>query len=170
MQHGMTAGTWKLVVLVLAWSALSAGPIEAQAGMEGRERPWYASVSRYGKWVSLAAAAGFVTAAAVYHRDADDAERLLTDFCLPDPAQCQLTGTGSGQRYANARAEALFQDVARIERKSRRLLVGGQVAIIAAGSMFLIDLLTRDMRPSNIPYTPLEVFSAPDRLGLSIRF
>ncbi len=157
-----------MIAVVLGASV--AAPLAAQSVPMPSERPWYVSVSRYGKWVSLAGAAGLVTAAAVFDSDARAADAALSGFCEPDPTQCQLVGSGNGQRYISATAESLYQEAARLKKKSRSFLIGGQFAIVSAGSMFLIDLLYGDKTPRNIPFPGLELHSTPRQLGLAVRF
>ncbi len=158
------------VCFAAALSLALSSSVEGQTQDAVNERRWFVEVSRYGKWASLAAAAGLITAAAVFDSDAQDAQQALTSFCEPDPTLCQIVGSGGDERYSSTEAEALFQESARLQTKSRSFLIGGQLAIVSAGTMFLIDLLYRDGRPKNIPFTSLEFYSAPHQLGLSLRF
>jgi hypothetical protein len=158
-----------LLLLPLVGHAL---PVTAQdpAGNEGT--PWLVEMSHYGRWPVLAGAGALIGMAAVRSHDARAAQGALEDFCAIDSAQCALvedSETG-GQRYADPAAEALYQEYARLSRQAQGYLIGGQVSLLAAGGMFLIDLLHRDRDFGNIPYTPLELYTTLNKLGLALHF
>lgn len=54
-------------------------------------------------------------------------------------------------------------------RRARNWVLGGEIALLATGTMFLLDLIHRDGGPQNIPFTPFRVYASPGRLGLSAR-
>jgi len=72
--------------------------------------------------------------------------------------------------YENPLVEQTWQNYATHQTRAQNFLIAGQVTLVFAGGMFLVDLLYKDDRPKNIPYTPFEVHSTPTQLGLSYRF
>jgi hypothetical protein len=158
-----------LLALLTAGFAAAAG---AQQPDSIPGTPWIVTVSHWGRWPALAGAGGLVAMAAVRNGDARAARTALEDFCAVDPGRCALTENpdGSGGWYVDPEAEALYQEYARLSRSAQGYLIGGQVSLLVAGGMFLIDLLHRDGDFGNIPYTPLELYTTPNRLGLAMRF
>jgi len=162
--------SWLLLLLALLVSRMD--PVSAQAPELPRGTPWLVEVSHWGRWPALAGAGVLIGVAAVRSHDAREALGTLEQFCAVDVARCALTGdpdTGA-DRYLDEEAEALYQEYARLSRQAQGFLIGGQVSLLAAGGMFLIDLLHRDSDVGNIPYTPLELYTTPSRLGLALRF
>jgi len=162
--------SWLLLPLTLLVGR--AEPASAQAGEPPRGTPWLVDVSHWGRWPALAGAGVLIGVAAVRSHDAREALGALQDFCAVDVARCALVGdpvTGA-DRYVDEEAEALYQEYARLSRHAQGFLIGGQVSLLAAGGMFLIDLLHRDSDVANIPFTPLELYTTPSKLGLAIRF
>jgi hypothetical protein len=150
---------------------LQAVPLAAQQPAPDRGRPWIAEVSHWGRWVGLAGAVGMIGVAAAEHQTGQEAFDALESLCLDDPARCQLLpGDGETTHYVDPEAEQLFQEYAAHDRRARGYLLGGQLTLVVAGGMFLIDLLYDDDRPENIPFTPLELYSTRNQLGFSIRF
>jgi len=136
-----------------------------------QSRPWIARVSHWGKWVTLAGAAGLITVAAVRHGEAQDALGQLEDFCRPENPHCRIViGPNGVERYESEEAEELYREYATIEKRARGFLLGGQASLLASGAMFLIDLIHRTEDFDNIPYAPLELYTRPNRLGLALRF
>ena len=158
-------------LLVGLGAAVRAGPMGAQEFTTESSRPLIASVSHWGRWVTLAAAGGLIAAAAVRHDQARDALTRLEEFCAPDALQCVIVDDPSGGGfYVNPEAEALYQQYAALERGARGFLLGGQVSLLTSGAMFLIDIIHRTEGVDNIPYTPLELYTTPRQLGLAFRF
>jgi hypothetical protein len=152
-------------------SAAALAPAASQDFPRPASRPWIAEVSHWGKWVALAGAAGLITVAAVRHGEAQDALGLLEDFCRPENPACLIVTDANGaQRYEGAEAEELYQAYAVVEKRARGFLLGGQASLLASGAMFLIDLIHRTEDVDNIPYTPLELYTGPNRLGLALHF
>lgn len=152
-------------------SAAALAPVTSQESPRSASRPWIAEVSHWGKWVALAGAAGLITVAAVRHGEAQDALGLLEDFCRPENPACLIVTDATGtQRYDGAEAEELYRTYAAVEKRARGFLLGGQASLLASGAMFLIDLIHRTEDVDNIPYTPLELYTRPNRLGLALRF
>lgn len=142
-------------------------PAPAVAQTDTGSTSWIVSVSRYGKWVTLGGAAGLTAIAISRNDDADAIFGALVTFCRNAPEQCVRQASGT---YVGGDAERLYQETLRIDRQARVWMIAGQVTLAASGAMFLIDLITGDQDPKNIPYTPFEVVSGPRRLGVGIRF
>ena len=159
-----------MLLLSIVSSALT-GAVSGQDVTAHPTRPLVAQVSHWGRWVTLLGAGGLIAAAAVRHSDAQGALAQLEDFCRQDLAGCALVTDASGSEvYASEQAEALYAEYAARQRNARGFLLGGQVSLLASGTMFLIDLLHRTEDFDNIPYTPLELTTSSRHLGLTIRF
>ncbi len=159
--------------VVMSALASSLAPLAAQEVGVDRSRPWYVAVSHWGRWAALAGAGGLIGLAAARHGSANDRFDRLETLCQSDLTLCEIVTdpTGGGQRYAADEAEALWQDYSRFESGARSYLLGGQLTLVAAGAMFLIDLLySGDEVGATIPLTPLELYTTPQRLGLALRF
>lgn len=153
--------------------ALAVPSLRAQEGPELPHRdPWTVSVSHWGRWPALAAAAGLIAAAAIRNGDSREARESLEEYCREDFARCIVIDDpgGSGSSYADPVAEELYQDYAALSRQARGYLLGGQASLLVAGAMFLIDLVHNPDDMENIPYTPFELYSTPRSLGLALRF
>jgi hypothetical protein len=160
-------------VLCVASVVLSAAGAHAQEATElPRRDPWLVSVSHWGRWPALAAAAGFITAAALRSGDSKEALGTLEDYCREDFSRCVVVEgpDGSGPSYADPVAEELYEEYATRSRQARGYLLGGQASLLVAGAMFLIDLVHDPGDIDNIPYTPFELYSTPRKLGLALRF
>ncbi|MFQ5551496.1 MAG: hypothetical protein ACE5FJ_09710 [Gemmatimonadales bacterium] len=139
----------------------------AQQQEDGAGRGWFASLSRVGKWITLASAAGFTTAAALKRGDAEDHFDILVGRCRATPQSCQLSQTGE---YADLTAESLFQETLVLDRHAQRYLIAGQLSLVVSGTMFLVDLVTDREGPGDIPFVPLELYSDNNRIGLRLEF
>ena len=168
----------RTLVTLAAAAALSAS-LQATPGAAQQEftseaskgRPWYANVSHWGRWAALAATGTMVAIAATNNSAADAAFDKLEDLCTIDPSGCTLVDDGNGGlMYENPLVEQTWQNYATHQTRAQNFLIAGQVTLVFAGGMFLVDLLYKDDRPKNIPYTPFEVHSTPTQLGLSYRF
>lgn len=158
--------------LALLWLGTAAA-VRAQDTLVTGRTPWIVTVSHWGRWPALATSAALVTVAAFRQHDARTQLEQLETYCRADPGAClQVPATGGvGVVYADPEAETLFQEYARSERRARGFLLGGQLSLLATGTMFLIDLIhDGDDSVPNIPYTPLELYTTRTRLGLSVRF
>ena len=167
--RSLARSVWWLAFLWLG----STGAVRAQDTLETTRTPWIVTVSHWGRWPALAASAGLVTFAALRQHDARESLDQLEGYCRADPSRCLLVpGPGGlGEMYADPEAESLFQAHARSERRARSLLLSGQLSLLAAGTMFLIDLVHDGDDPAKtIPFTPLEVYTTRTRLGFSVRF
>ena len=130
-------------------------------------RPWFADMSHYGKWLALAGAAGLTTVAILRNHDADQVYDGLATLCRAGGDTCVLNPDGN---YVNPQAELLYQETLRLDSEARKWMLGGQVTLVAAGAMFVIDLVAGTRRPKNIPYAPLEYFADGRRVGVRLRF
>jgi hypothetical protein len=114
------------------------------------------------KWGALAGAAGAAAYGFIRNDEADDLYRELELACNADRAVCALR-TSSGA-YADARLEAMYQDVVAHDRTSERALIASQVGVALGVVLFLLDLRS-DERPADIPYEPRRFQIAPARGG-----
>jgi hypothetical protein len=139
-----------------------ATPLGAQAPPASRP----SAAIRWGKWAAAAAAVGF-TALGIHEHNAGDAGyRALIAYCQGVP--CPF---GPDGRYADARAEALYQRVVRDDRAARGWLIGGQVAALGSAVLFVLEL-TRQREPDIIPYSGLVVQSGAygrTKIGWKVR-
>ncbi len=129
--------------------------------------PGFLPLPKYGTWVSvtkwltLAAAVGLGTTAAIVHEEAEDAFAELERLCEADPDNCRnLTADGA---YADPQLESLFQDVASKDRTARWSLIGAEVSFGASVLLFIVDFQKKG-GPGDIPYDP---DSEKSRLRLS---
>lgn len=157
------------LAVTIAVTATSVLPAQSDASAT-RHTPWFATASHYGRWAALVGAGTLIGLAAARHHEARGQLASLERLCADDTARCAIVSVGGTERYSDSQAEALFRRYADSERAARGLLLGGQLTLVAAGGMFLIDLLYGVEDPPNIPYTPLEVMAEPARFGLRARF
>lgn len=121
------------------------------------------------KWTALAG----TVAAAVYgyreNRQADTRFDQLDRLCQEQPDRCQAR-TASGA-YQDAELEARFQEVKRLDHRAALGLVGAEVGVAAALTLFLLDLHHASGNPPDIPYHPprIQLVPRPDGVGLRIR-
>ncbi|MBI4499738.1 MAG: hypothetical protein HY700_01130 [Gemmatimonadetes bacterium] len=151
---------WLLAVL------LAGAPLQAQSEA-ARANPWFVSVSHYGRWVALAAAGGMLTEAAVRHGNADREYANLVDLCRNSPPRCNKATDGS---YLDGETEALYQHSVALDHDSRAWLLGGELTILTAGTMFVLDLVYHDDGPKNIPFSPFSIYAKRGQVGLTVRF
>src|SRR5258705_3393444 len=87
--------TAHLAPIVLMLFIGSAGKSLAQSSGEAAgAKPWFVSVSRYGKWAALAGAGGLLTQGALRHRDANREFRTITERCRQTPTVCDQSPDG----------------------------------------------------------------------------
>ena len=158
-------GAW--LSLALCAFLFTAPVLSAQ---ESPSRPAIVSVSHWAKWPALAAAAGFTTVALMRNRDADRVYDALTAFCTGAQDACRTVTVDGVRRYTGDDAERLYQETLRLDHSARTWLIVGQLSLIASGGMFLLDLISHDDGPANIPYRGLSVVADGRRLGLNVRF
>ncbi len=120
---------------------------------------------KWGKWAAAAAAVGFTALGVHSHNEGDAAYSSLIDYCRTVP--CPFAPDG---RYADARAEALYQRVVRDDRAARAWLIGGQFAALGSAVLFVLEL-TRQREEPNIPYAGFLVETSPrgTRIGWRLR-
>lgn len=135
---------------------LLAGPASAQA-----TKPLF----KYGKWVLAAGALGLNYLAAKDHDRADAAFDALEARCLDDGRLCDIGTTG---RYIDASTEGLYQQSLHYDRRARRLLFGGEAALLGSAAIFVWELTRHTSKPDNIPFEP-EVRSLYQATGLGLR-
>ncbi len=141
--------------------------VRAQSSTSDGEKPWLTSVSRYAKWGFLGAAAGLITTAAIKRSQADGRLEDLEIFC---DAAVGICATGPDGAFLDATAEGLFQQVESLDGQAQGFLIGGQIALGVSGVMFVIDLLSDDPSPENIPFTPLRFYQDRNKIGLQLNY
>jgi hypothetical protein len=123
---------------------------------------------RYGKWVTLAATIGMGIKAAEAHHSADAAFDRLSRYCDVDRTRCDQRSDGS---YLDPVAERYYQNSVDGDRRARRWLVGGELALVGTVGLFVWELTGPRRRPRDIPFEPtLTVTPAETRFGVSASF
>ena len=163
--QGRRAGLMVLGLLIFALPLCSAASAQEPARQD--QRAWYVAVSHWAKWPMLAGALGFTAAAILQKQDADNVYDQLQTLCRNASESCLLGADGT---YVHPDAEALYQETLRLDGKARHWMIGGESTLALSGVMFLLDLVAGHAEPKDIPFTPFEVYSGPDRLGLQWRF
>jgi hypothetical protein len=160
-----------LPLLVAGGVTLMAPATHAQDASTLPQRdPWIVTVSHWGRWPALAAAAGLITAAAISSNNSKETLNTLEDYCREDFARCSVIEGPDGPGYADPGAEELYQEYAAQSREARGYLLGGQASMLLAGALFLIDLVHHSGNVEDIPYTPFELYTTPSSVGLAVRF
>lgn len=163
MRHVITVS---LAVTAMVTIARSAGAQTADTASKP-STPWYVPVAHYGRWPALGVAAGLIAVAIHAHDQAASEFSDLLQLCHATPDQCRLASDGT---YINASMEQRFQATLHDDRRASRWILAGQAALLAAGGMFVLDLLAYDREPKNIPYTPIQVVPTPGRLEFRVPF
>jgi hypothetical protein len=146
--------------LLLLGAALQ--PLGAQGVPPGSD-PWRAP--RVLKWTLLAVSAGLGLWAYTETLRADDTYEDLRRYCRS--AEGLAACTVERGRYANARAEALFERANQGDRRARVGLLAGQAALLGSAAFFIVDL-RHGAPPDDIPYHPPASPGARLRLGLRV--
>jgi hypothetical protein len=134
------------VLLCIAQAALAQAPATASSVRPpGEVSGWV----RYGKWGAAAAFAVLTATGAALHEQANTDYARLTVYCR-DVGPCDI---GADGRYADPAPEALYQDVIHADRAARGLLIGGQVALAGAVTLFILELREKKA-PRDIPLEP----------------
>lgn len=120
---------------------------------------------KYGKWLLLGGSLGLNIAAAGAHADADRAFDLLRDRCALDASLCTI----AGGTYLDPDSESLYQESLQHDRRSRRLLIGGEAALLGAAALFVWEFARPRGRPENIPFEPTVSYrNGVTRLGMRV--
>lgn len=121
---------------------------------------------RYGKWALLAGSVALNVAAAGAHNDADRAFGLLEERCEADRALCDVDVEG---RYIDVTSEDLYQESLRHDRKSRKLLFGGEAALLGSAVLFIWEFARPKSPPANIPFEPeVSVRNGVTKIGMRV--
>jgi len=122
---------------------------------------------RYGRWVTAAGALALTLLSVQQHERAEDHWDQLNRICRYDNAACVV---GADGRYVNPTAETEYQATLDYDRRARRRLVGGQIALAVTVGLFIIDVGRGGAGPGNIPLAPLEVTVGGDgaRIGVKV--
>ncbi len=161
-----TAARAVLCALALVASAQSSATAQTTRD-GGADKPWYVSASQWGRWGALAGTVGFTALAVIRHNDADEVFRGLLMLCGNANQACVPGADGT---YVDPGAEALYQETLRLDGRARTWMILGQISLVAAGGLFLINLVSGENEPDNIPFAPLELVAGPRKLGLKVRF
>lgn len=161
----MKRALWLFAVVIPALASAQ-GP-----GVPKDRGSWTRGVIHYGKWVTAAGAIGLTVMGAKEHsRSAHEWDQLVA-MCRANNAACSLASDG---RYVSAAAELHYQLALYYDRRANRRLLGGQLSLLATGTMFLLDLRRAKSGPENIPFAPLQVSVSPSgeeaRVGLRFAF
>ena len=106
---------------------------------------------KYGKFVLAAGALGMNYLAAKDHNRAEDNFHALERRCLADDRLCDLAASG---RYVDTQSEGLYQATLHYDRRARRLLFGGEAALLGSAAIFVWELTRHTPKPDNIPFEP----------------
>jgi hypothetical protein len=157
VRHALrAAGRIRLLALLCAGGASFAAPLAAQGSP--------ASV-KYGKWLLLAGSLGLNVAAAGAHEDADRAYDALGRRCAVDQSLCST----AGGVYLDPDSEALYQETLSNDRRARRLLIGGQSALLGAAALFVWEFARPKSRPDDIPFEPtVSIRNGVTRVGVAV--
>lgn len=134
--------------------------------------PGYAQGSKpllkYGKWVLAAGALGMNYLAAKDHDRADERFNLLEQRCLVDNRLCDLNASGG---YSDGTSEAFYQQSLHYDRRARRMLFGGEAALIGSAAIFVLELTRRTTKPKNIPFeAEVRRLNQATGVGLRVQF
>ncbi len=147
---------WIRVALCVAAGLCAAGSLDAQSSP---------APIKYGKWLLLGGSLGLNIGAAGAHEDADRAFDMLRSRCTLDPSLCTIVEGA----YLDPDSEALYQESLRHDRRSRRLLIGGEAALLGAAALFVWEFARPRGRPENIPFEPTVSYrNGVTRLGMQI--
>ena len=103
--------------------------------------------------------------AAKDHDRADDIFDALEQRCFLEHSLCDV---GPNGRYFNPEIEGLYQQSLHYDRRARRLLFGGEAALLGSAAIFVWELTRHTSKPDNIPFEP-EVRSLRQATGLGLR-
>jgi hypothetical protein len=160
----------RVVLLLAALAApLLAVPVSGQRpGIPQDRASWTRGVIHYGKWLSAGAAVGFTIMGAHEHSHSNRSWDLLLGVCQADNAACAI---GVDGRYVDATAEYHYQRALFFDRRANRRILGGQLALLATATMFILDLRDRTEEPENVPFAPLRVSVSPatERVQVGVR-
>ena len=151
------------LALALAFALVAGTPAAAAAQS-------FRGAVKYGKWIVAAGAIGMDLLAARASDRAADTYAALEERCIAEPFRCNLRPDGA---YADAESEFLYQRSLVYDRRARRWLIGGQVALAAAAVGFIWELTRPAGPPSNKPFDPEPAVSATRdgaRVGVRMAF
>jgi len=156
------------LVAAALWLPASPGAALAQgdttAARPAAIPPGTPGAVRYGKWMAAALAVGTTVIGIREHNAGNDAYAALVHYCS-QAITCTIATDG---RYADATAEATYQQVVRDDRSARAWLVGGQVAAVGTAVLFVLEL-SHAGGPPNIPFGGLFVEPGPRQSRVGFR-
>lgn len=165
-----TARSWQAHIVLAGTIGLALLGRRTAAGQLPDSTAYHGSpvLLKYGKWVSLAGTIGMGIAAAGAHRSADRYFGQLRQYCLADHARCAQSPSGN---YLDPLAEGYYQRSIVADRRARRWLVGGELALIGTVGLFVWELSRPSHAPGNIPFEPTASFTpGASRFGLRATF
>jgi hypothetical protein len=151
------------VVLTLV---LVAPPAWAQTGIDSTPRPaWKHAVAHYGKWAAAAGAVAFTALAIEQHTHSNNAWNSLLAICNTNSQNCAV---GSDGRYRNYQSEYYYQLALYYDHRARWRLIAGQVSLVAAVGLFVVDLRGQSATPPNQPVHPVKLAFTPTTDGAAL--
>jgi len=163
-----------LLFLVIAPAVAPVAPAAAQerapsrfAAAEPGEAPAVQSHPsfrplRIAKWSTAALTAAVAGIGVASYMRADERYAALERACVESPEACAARLPNGA--YADARLEAMYQEVLRYDSRARIALIGSQLGLAASVVLFIMDLRD-DTTPPNIPYDPRALRIGPSRDG-----
>ena len=134
-----------VVAVCILCSVTDSGVAAAQLRQPAASRSW--SSVRLAKWALLGVAVGFGAFAVSQSQRADDSYSELGMLCRSDQDRC----VSSGDVYADAHAERLYQRAVSADRRAHQAIIGGEVTLLGSAALFIYDLRNR-RGPPDIPY------------------
>jgi hypothetical protein len=163
-----------LLPLVAALTAPLAaqGPVPEGQAQPPPERSFLQRVAGPGKWVVGAGAIALIGLAVREHNRANESWDALLNLCEQNNESCELAADGT---YKNLDAERLYQESQYYDRRAQRRILGGQVGLVLAAVLLIVDLSDRRDGPNNVPFDPERAYVAPAAdggvlLGMRVKF
>lgn len=163
---------WLITLVALATPLRAQEHPPEQTATPPSGRSFIERAARPGKWIAGAGAVALIVLGAREHHRAQEIWSELLTRCREDNERCETRADGS---YRDPLAEELYQEALYYDRRAHLRIASGQVALVAAGAMLIVDLSMRRGKPKNVPFDPDEAYVAPARgggvlLGWRVRF
>ena len=162
------ARSWKMAFWVS--TALLTGAVGAlgYVALQPRFVPYTVAVDQHGVALPIAPAARTVRG------DPNALLRNPTFFQAfsgfrPESSGANLVNPNAGGTYLDPDSESLYQESLQHDRRSRRLLIGGEAALLGAAALFVWEFARPRGRPENIPFEPTVSYrNGVTRLGMRV--
>jgi len=169
----MRSARWLIALLACATPLRaqdSGGGVDAPTPPSGRS--FIERAARPGKWIFGAGAVALIVLGAHEHDRAQDVWNTLVARCREDNERCEVRADGV---YQDPVAEDLYQEALYYDRRAHRRIAGGQVSLVAAGALLIVDMSVRRGKPKDVPFDPDRAYVAPAAdggvlLGWRVRF